>query len=152
MDLPEPPRPDRRPPPPPPPTPKKGFNPSRGTTVTIVIVSLIVLGIIVSAFDKNSEALSGSGGSDSSDSTGNALIERTCEIARDISADVSDGVDTIPEARDRFKDLLDGYGEAAPADIAGPLRQIVSSLTTGETTQLQGAVDDLDSACAAHGT
>jgi hypothetical protein len=63
-----------------------------------------------------------------SDSRGDARIERTCDIARDISADVSDRVDRIPEARDRFKDLLDDYGEAAP-DIAGPLQQMVSSPT-----------------------
>jgi hypothetical protein len=143
MDLPEPPRPDLRPPPPPAPAPKKGFNPSLGTTAAIIVVTLIGIGVVVSAIDSDSD-----GGSDSS---GDALIERTCDIARDISADVSDGVDTIPEARDRFKDLLDGYGEAAPPDIAGPLRQIVSSLTTGETTQLQIAVEDLESACAAHG-
>src|SRR4029450_5060709 len=137
-------RPDLRPPPPPAPAPKKGFSPSLGTTVAIIVATFIGIGVVVSA-------ATDSGSDGGSDSSGDALIERTCDIARDISAAVSDGVDTIPEARDRFKDLLDGYGEAAPPDIAGPLPQIVGSLTTGETTQLQVAVDDLDSACAAHG-
>jgi hypothetical protein len=150
MDLPEPPRPDLRrlPPPQPPPSqaPKKGFNPSLPVTLAIIAASLIVLGVIGYLNESDS-----GGGSSGSDGSSDALIERTCEIARDISADVSDGVDTIPEARERFKDLLDGYGEAAPPDIAGPLRQVVSSLTTGETTQLQVAVGDLDSACASRG-
>lgn len=126
------------------PAPQKS-KPSTGFIVAMVIVGLIVLGAIINAFDGDSD-----GGSSSSDSS-DALIERTCEIARDISSDVSDGVDTIPEARDRFKDLLDGYGQAAPSDIAGPLRQIVASLTQGETTQLEVAVGNLDSACAARG-
>lgn len=41
--------------------------------------------------------------------------------------------------------------EGGGSDIAESLRQIVASLTTGETMQLQVAVDDLDSACASHG-
>ena len=50
----------------------------------------------------------------------------------DISADVADGVDTLDETRARFKDLLNGYGEAGPADVAGPLRDVVAGLTSLE--------------------
>jgi hypothetical protein len=150
MDLPEPPRPDQKayppaPQAPAPPGPGSKWKPSTSFIVAMVVAGLVVLGAIISAFDGDS-----GGGSTSSDSS-NALTERTCEIARDISADVSDGVDTIPEARERFKDLLDGYGVSAPADISGPLRQIVASLTQGETTQLEVAVGNLHSACASRG-
>jgi hypothetical protein len=115
----------------------------------MVIAGLVVVGGIINAVDGDSD--SGSSPSDSSEDSSDALTERTCEIARDISADVSDGVDTIPEARERFKDRLDGYGVSAPADISGPLRQIVASLTQGGTTQLEVAVGNLDSACTSRG-
>jgi hypothetical protein len=63
----------------------------------------------------------------------------------------TDGVDTTFETRDRFKDLLDGYGESAPADIAIPLRDIVAALTSLDNTALSSAVGRLDSACSSRG-
>jgi hypothetical protein len=63
----------------------------------MVIVGLVVLGAIINAFDGDS-----GGGATSSDNS-DALTERTCEIARDISQDAADGVDTTFETRDRFK-------------------------------------------------
>src|SRR6266508_2661653 len=71
-------------------------------------------------------------GTSSSSSGDDALVQRTCEIFRDIAGDYSDGVDTLPETRDRLRDLLNGYGEAAPSDISQPLRAIVAGLTQGD--------------------
>lgn len=150
MDLPEPPRPDQRayppaPQAPAPPGPGSKSKPSTGFIIAMVIVGLIVLGAIINAFDGDSN-----GGSSTSDSS-DALTERTCEIARDISQDAADGVDTTFETRDRFKDLLDGYGESAPADIAIPLRDIVAALTSLDNAALSSAVGRLDSACSSRG-
>jgi len=139
--------PELPPPPPPkgaiakPPPPSSKPRMSTGFIVAMVIAGLFVLGAIINAFDGDSD--SGSSSSDSSD----ALTERTCEIARDISQDAVDGVDTTFETRDRFKDLLDGYGVSAPADIATPLRDIVAALTSLDNAALSSAVDQLDSAC-----
>jgi hypothetical protein len=116
---------------------------SKGAIVAMVIGGLIVLGWIGNAVGGDSD----SGSSDSSD----ALVERTCEIARDISSDAADGVDTLAETRDRFKDLLDGYGEAAPSDIAAPLRDTVAALTSLDDNALSSAVTELDSACSSRG-
>jgi hypothetical protein len=111
----------------------------------VIVVGLAVLGAIINAFDGDSN-----GGSSTSDSS-DALTERTCEIARDISQDAADGVDTTFETRDRFKDLLDGYGESALADIAIPLRDIVAALTSLDNAALSSAVGRLDSACSSRG-
>jgi hypothetical protein len=151
MDLPEPPRPDQKAYPPAPQAPAPSgpgskSKPSTGFIVAMVIVGLIVLGAIINAFDGDS-----GGGSTSSDSGSDALTERTCEIARDISQDAADEVNTTFETRDRFKDLLDGYGESAPADIAIPLRDIVAALTSLDNTALSSAVGRLDSACSSRG-
>lgn len=96
-------------------------------------------------------ALALSGCNSSGDSGSDALVERTCEIFRDISGDAADGVDSLDETRDRFRDLLNGYGEAAPSDIAGPLRDVVSALTNFDTDALESAVGRLDSACSSRG-
>ena len=63
MSLPEPPRPDQKPAPPPrSPAPRKGFNPSRNVTIAIVVGSLIVLGLVVSALDGDSDSGGGDDG------------------------------------------------------------------------------------------
>jgi hypothetical protein len=150
MDLPEPPRPDQkayRPAPQAPRTPPpQKSKPSTGFIIAMVVVGFIVLGAIINAFDGDS-----GGGSTPSDDGSDALTERTCEIARDISQDAADGVDTTTETRDRFKDLLDGYGQSAPADIAVPLRDIVAALTSLDNAALRSAVGQLDSACSSRG-
>ena len=149
MDLPEPPRPDQKAYPPAPQAPAPSgpkWKPSTGFIIAMVIVGLVVLGAIINAFDGDS-----GGGSTSSDDGSDALTERTCEIARDISQDAADGVDTTFETRDRFKDLLDGYGESAPSDIAVPLRDIVAALTSLDNAALSSAVGRLDSACSSRG-
>jgi hypothetical protein len=88
--------------------------------------------------------------SSSSDGT-DALTERTCEIFRDISADAANGVDNLSETRDRFRDLLNGYGEAAPPDIASSLQDVVAALTNVDADALQDAISRLDSACSSRG-
>jgi hypothetical protein len=85
------------------------------------------------------------------DSGDDALTNRTCEIVRDIAADASDGVDSPGEMRDRFKALLDGYGEAAPASIAAPLRSLVGALTTGDIATATDDLAQLDAACTSFG-
>jgi hypothetical protein len=105
---------------------------SKGAIVAMVIGGLIVLGWIGNAVGGDSDS-------------------GTCEIARDISSDAADGVDTLAETRDRFKDLLDGYGEAAPSDIAAPLRDTVAALTSLDDNALSSAVTELDSACSSRG-
>jgi hypothetical protein len=77
-----------------------------------------------------------------------ALVERTCEIVRDIVGDAAAGVDTVSESRDRLKHLLEGYGVNAPADIQTPLRNTVAAKTD---VSLGAALGRLTSACSARG-
>lgn len=108
-----------------------------GAVVAFTVVALL------SGCTTTSDDGSGDDGSD-------ALVERTCEIFRDIAADAGE-VDSLAETRTRLKDLLNGYGEAAPPDIASPLRGIVSALTNNDVDQLESAVGELDSACSSRG-
>ena len=78
-----------------------------------------------------------------------ALVERTCEIVRDITGDAAAGVDTVSESRDRLKHLLDGYGVNAPADIQTPLRNTVAAMTD---VSLGAGLGRLNSACSARGS
>jgi len=96
-------------------------------------------------------ALVACGTSSSSDDGTDALTERTCEIARDISADAANGVDNLSETRDRFRDLLNGYGEAAPADVASALQDVVAALTDVDADALESAIGRLDDACSSRG-
>ena len=89
-----------------------------------------------------------SGSSSGSDGDKDALIERTCEIFYDISSDAANNLDTLAETRARFKDLLDGYGQAAPPKIKSALEDIVSALTVGDTDALETGVTRMDSACS----
>jgi hypothetical protein len=77
-----------------------------------------------------------------------ALVERTCEIVRDIAGDAAAGVDTVSETRDRLKHLLDGYGVNAPPDIQTALRDSLAAMT-GVT--LDASFGRLESACSARG-
>jgi hypothetical protein len=78
-----------------------------------------------------------------------ALVERTCEIVRDIAGDAAAGVDTASESRDRLEHLLDGYGVNAPADIQTPLRNTVAAMTD---VTLGAGLGRLISACSARGS
>ncbi|MGH3690502.1 MAG: hypothetical protein ACRDT7_10130 [Microbacterium sp.] len=89
-----------------------------------------------------SSAGGGDGGGD-----GDAVVERSCEIIVDITNDAADSVDTLAETRDRFKDLLDGYGVSLPAGMQADLRDVVSALTTGDNTLLESALNGLVAAC-----
>lgn len=79
------------------------------------------------------------------------LTARTCEIFRDIAGDGASEIDTIAEGRERFKDLLDGYGQSAPSDIAGPLRTLVAALTNLDFEAAGNAVTQISSACSTRG-
>lgn len=144
MSLPEPPSEATAPP------PKKKWP--RSTKIAIAIIgSVVVIGIIGAVATQqpsttNEEETDGTSSASDSD----ALVQRTCEIFRDIAADAGE-VDSLAETRTRFKDLLNGYGEAAPPDIASPLRGIVSALTNNDVDQLESAVGELDSACSSRG-
>jgi hypothetical protein len=138
MDLPEPPRPDRHPPPPPPPTPKKGFNPSRGTTVAIVIASLIGLGLVINAFDKDS-------GSDTDQQKENS--QEVCAEVRAIAADAD--ILTPSELRSRFQEVYDGNDIVlASIPIRDAVRDLLSALTSGDVDAFQRAVDNVDNQCS----
>jgi hypothetical protein len=138
MDLPEPPRPDRRPPPPPPPTPKKGFNPSRGTTVAIVIASLIGLGLVINAFDKDS-------GSDTDQQKENS--QEVCAEVRAIAADAD--ILMPSELRTRFQEVYDGNDIVlASIPIRDAVRDLLSALTSEDIDAFERAVDNVDNQCS----
>jgi hypothetical protein len=144
-----PPQPDTVLGPPPPGTPKKKWP--RSTKIAIGVVgAVLVLGVIGALVTEREPSDERGGGSSSSDST-DALTERTCEIFRDISRDAANGVDNLSETRDRFRDLLNGYGEAAPTDIASALQDVVAALTDLDTDALESAVGRLDDACLSRG-
>jgi hypothetical protein len=82
------------------------------------------------------------------DDRGSALVERSCEIVRDIARDAAAGVDTMSRTRDRLEHLLDGYGVNAPADIRTPLRDAVAATTD---VTLETSMERLGSACSARG-
>jgi hypothetical protein len=114
----------------------------RRTTVAVALavafVVALIIGALVGLWD---------GPSSYSDRI-DALVERTCEIVRDIAADAATGVDTVSETRNRLKHLLDGYGVNAPADIQTPLRNTVAAMTD---VTLDASLGRLESACSARG-
>lgn len=79
--------------------------------------------------------------------TGDAVLERLCEIHMDIVNDAADGVDTLAETRERYRDLLEGYGSAVGGPPEQTLREVVSALTTGRTRRLEEALLRLTSIC-----
>jgi hypothetical protein len=114
----------------------------RRTTVAITLAAAFLVAFIIGA-------LSGiwDGPSSYSDRI-DALVERTCEIVRDIAGDAAAGVDTVSETRDRLKHLVDGYGVNAPPDIQTALRDTLAAMT-GVT--LDASLGRLESACSARG-
>ena len=114
----------------------------RRTTVAVVLAAAFVVALIIGAFDGIWD-----GPSSYSDRI-DALVERTCEIVRDIAGDASAGVDTVTETRDRLKHLLDGYGANVPADIQTPLRNAVAAKTD---VALGSGLGRLKSACSERG-
>jgi len=114
----------------------------RRTIVAVALAAAFVVALNISA-------LGGFWGGPSSYSERiKALVERTCEIVRDIAGDAAAGVDTVSESRDRLKHLLDGYGVNAPADIQTPLRNTVAAMTD---VSLGAGLERLNSACLARG-
>jgi uncharacterized protein YPO0396 len=111
--------------------------------------SLALVACSPSASDDGTDALTERTSSSSDDT--DALTERTCEIFRDISADAANDVDTLSETRDRFRDLLNGYGQAAPADVASALQDVVAALTNVDVDALEIAIGRLDDACSSRG-
>ena len=114
----------------------------RRTTVALALAAAFVVALIISA-------LGGFwGGPSSYGERIDALVERTCEIVRDIAGGAAAGADTVSESRDRLKHLLDGYGVNAPADIQTPLRNTVAAMTD---VSFGASLARLDSACSARG-
>ncbi len=110
----------------------------------VAVSSVVIIWIVGAAY--------GSGASGpAAGSEGDALTARTCEIFRDIAGDGASGIDTIAEGRERFKHLLDGYGNSAPSDIAGPLRSLVAALTNLDLDAAGNAVTQISSACSMRG-
>lgn len=115
----------------------------RRTTVALALAAAFVVALIISA-------LGGFwGGPPSYSDRIDALVERTCEIVRDIAGDAAAGVDTVSESRDRLEHLLDGYGVNAPADIQTPLRNTVAAMTD---VSFGAGLGRLGSACSARGS
>jgi hypothetical protein len=100
------------------------------------IALLIGVAVIVNAYDGDRDGGSG------------ALVERTCEIVRDIAGDAASGVDTVSETRARLDHLLEGYGVRAPEDIQTRLRGAVAATTD---VGLETSMDRLGSACSSRG-
>ena len=111
-------------------------------TVAVALAAAFVVALIISALGGFWD------GPSSYSERINALVERTCEIVRDIAGDAAAGVDTASESRDRLKHLLDGYGVNAPADIQTPLRNTVAAMTD---VSLDAGLGRLNSACSARG-
>ena len=82
---------------------------------------------------------------ESDDDGPGALVERTCEIVRDIARDAAAGVDTASRTRERLEHLLEGYGVNAPANIRTPLQDAVGATTD---VAFETSMERLRSACA----
>jgi len=106
----------------------------------------LVLTMVVAAGTLVYNFVSGDQGDNSTES---ALDQRTCEIFRDIAADVD--IDTPARTLERLHDLYTGYGEAASADISSALRDVVAALNANDLDRATVAVGATDSACTAHG-
>lgn len=114
----------------------------RRTYVAVALAAAFVVALIIGALGGIWDGPSSYG--DRID----ALVERTCEIVRDIAGDAAAGVDTVSQTRDRLKHLLDGYGVTAPVDIQTPLRNTVAAMTN---TTRDASLGRLESACSARG-
>jgi hypothetical protein len=125
-------------------------KPSGSSNIKGLLVGLGVVVLLIAGgsaiFGGNDGGCTDSGGDDTS-----ALESRSCEIIRDIASDYSSGVDSLSETRDRLKDLLNGYGQSLPADLAVPLQGVVSGLTTGRIGLAADSLKSLDSACSSRG-
>jgi hypothetical protein len=114
----------------------------RRTIVAVVLAATFVVALIVGAFGGIW------GGPSSYSERIDALVDRTCEIVRDIARDAAAEVDTVSETGDRLKHLLDGYGANVPADIQTPLRNTVAAKMD---ISLGSGLGRLKSACSARG-
>jgi hypothetical protein len=113
----------------------------RRTTVGLVLAGALVVSLFIGALGGIWD------GPSSYRERIDALVDRTCEIVREIAGDAMD-VDTVSETRDRLKHLLDGYGANVPADIQTPLRNAVAARTD---VTLDASLGRLESACSARG-
>ena len=112
------------------------------TTVALVLAGALAVALFIGAFGGIWD------GPSSYSERIDALVDRTCEIVRDIAGDAAADVDTVSETRDRLKHLLDGYGANVPADIQTPLRNAVAARTD---VTLDASLGRLESACSARG-
>jgi hypothetical protein len=114
----------------------------RRTTVALVLAGALAVALFIGALGGIWD------GPSSYSERIDALVDRTCEIVRDIAGDAAADVDTVSETRDRLKHLLDGYGANVPADIQTPLRKAVAARTD---VTLDASLGRLESACSARG-
>ena len=117
-----------------------GAAPGRYRRQAYILVTTIALLIGVTLIIRAYEGDENAGAS--------ALVERTCEIVRDIARDAAAGVDTASRTLERLEHLLDGYGVNAPADIQASLRESVASTTD---VTLESSLERLASACSRRG-
>lgn len=114
----------------------------RRATFAVALAAAFVVALIIGALGSTW------GGPSSYSERIDALVERTCEIVRDIAGDAAAGVDAVGETRGRLSHLLDGYGVNAPADIQTPLRNAVAAMAD---VTLGADLGRLKSACSARG-
>lgn len=116
-----------------------------GRTRKFVGGVILCAGLVATLADGSS---SGSDSTDSDSSSGaSASAELACEHFRNIMGDVSDGVLTDSELREKLKEVDSDAYVADEADIVAASRDMLAAATTGGVSDLTVAVTDMDSAC-----
>lgn len=86
-------------------------------------------------------------GSGSEDSGGSSLA---CDHFRNVAGDLSDGLLTDAELRDKLKEIHDDASIATP-EVQEAARAMLSAMTSGSIRDLRRAITDMDAACTASG-
>lgn len=74
-----------------------------------------------------------------------------CDHFRNIAADVSAGVLTDAELRDKLKEVYDNASIATP-EVREAAREMLAALTAGDVDAFSVAISDMDAACTAAGS
>lgn len=85
----------------------------------------------------------------SSSSDSSSIDQRSCEIFRDIAANVD--IQTTEETRSRIADLYNGYGQSTTMGIHDGLRHLLEGLTAGDFGAAADGITETDSACRSEG-
>lgn len=86
------------------------------------------------------------GGSDDEPDAGAKLA---CRHFRNVARDFSDGVLTVPEFRDKLKEVDDDASVSEEPGIASGARRMLAAVTAMDDAELADAVTDFGDACAA---